>query len=267
MRNWSSFLKRGTDILLVADADDATLPDEDQVLRFCGVTANFGTFVEELERLVSDQSERLKLKPSSCVEKGCSMTSNAPSLCSNVPRIGLTRGEAAEAMGVSSRTIDTLIAERTSGFSVARIGARVVIPVREAIYVDDVTLTREAERTRFANKSCDGRPGIERKEVDAELLRLADDVASKPTAPADAPTTPTTAELLDKTPAATKADASGMLDDPYLLRRVIDDVGALGVAGEQELVGTVYLVGVSRLLPTPAGASRTCTWRVRPRRR
>ncbi len=51
--------------------------------------------------------------------------------CAIVPRIGLTREEAAEAMGISSRTIDTLIADRTSGFPVARIGARVVIPVRE----------------------------------------------------------------------------------------------------------------------------------------
>lgn len=48
-----------------------------------------------------------------------------------VPRIGLTREEAATAMGVSARTVDTLIADRTSGFPVARIGARVVIPVHE----------------------------------------------------------------------------------------------------------------------------------------
>jgi excisionase family DNA binding protein len=49
----------------------------------------------------------------------------------NVPRIGLTREEAAKAMGVSVRTIDALIADRTSGFPVARIGTRVVIPFRE----------------------------------------------------------------------------------------------------------------------------------------
>jgi excisionase family DNA binding protein len=50
---------------------------------------------------------------------------------SRIPRIGLTRDEAAEAIGISARTIDTLIADRTSGFPVARIGARVVIPLRE----------------------------------------------------------------------------------------------------------------------------------------
>ncbi|MCY2991627.1 MAG: helix-turn-helix domain-containing protein [Planctomycetota bacterium] len=49
----------------------------------------------------------------------------------SVPRIGLTREETADAIGVSARTIDTLIADRTSGFPVVRIGARVIIPIRE----------------------------------------------------------------------------------------------------------------------------------------
>ena len=53
-------------------------------------------------------------------------TADAPT----VPRLGLTREEAAEAIGVSPRTIDALIADRTSGFPVVRIGARVIIPVQ-----------------------------------------------------------------------------------------------------------------------------------------
>jgi excisionase family DNA binding protein len=59
------------------------------------------------------------------------MPSDTPTTRSVVPRVGLTREEAATAMGVSARTVDTLIADRTSGFPVARIGARVVIPVQE----------------------------------------------------------------------------------------------------------------------------------------
>lgn len=58
-------------------------------------------------------------------------TTAMPTATASVPKIGLTREEAAEAMGVSSRTVDTLIADRDSGFPVARIGSRVVIPVRE----------------------------------------------------------------------------------------------------------------------------------------
>lgn len=44
-------------------------------------------------------------------------------------RLVLTRTEAARSIGVSARTIDTLIADRTSRFPVAGIGSRVVIPV------------------------------------------------------------------------------------------------------------------------------------------
>lgn len=69
--------------------------------------------------------------------KATQMSNDAASVVSaigtsaSLPRIALTREEAADAIGVSSRMIDTLIADRTSGFPVARIGARVVIPVRE----------------------------------------------------------------------------------------------------------------------------------------
>jgi len=45
-----------------------------------------------------------------------------------------------------------------------------------------------------------------------------------------------------------------MLEYPELLKRVVDDVAALGVAGERELAATLYLVGTSRLLPRPLAA-------------
>jgi len=50
---------------------------------------------------------------------------------SSVQRLGLTRTEAAKAIGVSPRSIDTLIADRTSGFPFVKIGTKVVVPVRE----------------------------------------------------------------------------------------------------------------------------------------
>lgn len=52
---------------------------------------------------------------------------------SSVPRIGLNRVEAAEAIGISLRTVDLLMADRTSGFPFAKIGSRVVIPMRELV--------------------------------------------------------------------------------------------------------------------------------------
>ena len=47
------------------------------------------------------------------------------------PRLALSREEAAYAISVSPRLVDSLIADRSSGFPVRRVHNRVVIPVRE----------------------------------------------------------------------------------------------------------------------------------------
>ncbi len=60
-------------------------------------------------------------------------TAATPTAGSGVPRLGLTREEAAAAIGVSPRTVDALIADRTSGFPVARIGSKPIVPVRELV--------------------------------------------------------------------------------------------------------------------------------------
>ena len=56
----------------------------------------------------------------------------------------------------------------------------------EVLAVESVNLTKPTARDRFANAVCEGRPGIDREKLDAELLRLAAGVANKPKpAPAD----------------------------------------------------------------------------------
>jgi excisionase family DNA binding protein len=49
----------------------------------------------------------------------------------NVPRLSLTRDEAAKSLGISVRVIDGLLADRTSGFPSLRIGRKVLIPLSE----------------------------------------------------------------------------------------------------------------------------------------
>lgn len=46
-------------------------------------------------------------------------------------RLGYSRVETAAILSVSVRTIDNLIADKTSGFPIRRIGRKVVIPRRE----------------------------------------------------------------------------------------------------------------------------------------
>ena len=47
----------------------------------------------------------------------------------DAPRLALSRVAAARAIAVSPRTIDMLIADRSSGFPIVRIGGRVVVPI------------------------------------------------------------------------------------------------------------------------------------------
>jgi hypothetical protein len=68
------------------------------------------------------------------------------------------------------------------------------------------------------------------------------------------PSGPDAAELLAAMPARAREEGQALLSDPNLMGRVTDDAALLGVAGESDLVGTLYLVGVSRLLPRPAAA-------------
>jgi hypothetical protein len=62
---------------------------------------------------------------------------------------------------------------------------------------------------------------------------------------------------LDAMPQRVKDAAIEMLQDPRLLLRVIQDVQDLGVAGEEEMIATLYLTGTSRLLPRPLATMTT----------
>jgi hypothetical protein len=57
--------------------------------------------------------------------------------------------------------------------------------------------------------------------------------------------------LLAEMPADVKEEAGSFLRAPDLVDRIVADIAALGVAGEDRLTSTLYLIGTSRLLPEP----------------
>jgi hypothetical protein len=69
--------------------------------------------------------------------------------------------------------------------------------------------------------------------------------------PPEEPAQPDRQEKLRELPEQARRDAETMLADPDLLTLAKDDVQALGVAGEGNLIKFLYLVGVSRLLDSP----------------
>ena len=95
-----------------------------------------------------------------------------------------------------------------------------------------------------------------RKEAEEKLLKLAADVLSKPKekTPTDADKPPDSKSLLSAMPKTVRQEARKMLNASDLMDRVIDDIGRLGVAGEEKLSATTYLIGTSRLLPEPLAA-------------
>ena len=67
-------------------------------------------------------------------------------------RLGYSRVEAAEILSVSVRTIDNLIADKTTGFPVWRIGRKIVIPRTELeLWLD--------EQTEQYQQRCEARGG------------------------------------------------------------------------------------------------------------
>src|SRR5262249_26013572 len=105
-------------------------------------------------------------------------------------------------------------------------------------------------RRRFTRALVEKLPQANPQEVEAELLRLADATLTN-APPAGAGPPGAVPELLNEMPKDIRDEADAMLDDPLLMKQVIDDVAALNVAGERELTATVFLIGVSRLLPRP----------------
>jgi hypothetical protein len=126
----------------------------------------------------------------------------------------------------------------------------------EVLAVELVDLTKPKARETFANAVCEGRAGVDRKELDAKLLKLAADVVSRPkeTESEIQPGVPDPEALLAAMPEAVRTRARTILDDPQLVKNIVDDIGRLGVAGEKELAATIYLVGTSRLLGKPLAA-------------
>ena len=59
---------------------------------------------------------------------------------------------------------------------------------------------------------------------------------------------------LAATPEPVRAEAVAMLRAPNLMEQIVRDVAALGVAGEEALTATLYLIGTSRLLDKPLAA-------------
>ena len=122
----------------------------------------------------------------------------------------------------------------------------------EVIAFERFDLAKPKALAGFADEVCNGRPGIDREALEAELRTLGAGLAVRTNGKGEADKPEP--DPLNAMPESVRAEARAMLESYNLLQRVVEDVGRLGVAGEKELAATIYLVGTSRLLPRPLAA-------------
>jgi hypothetical protein len=127
----------------------------------------------------------------------------------------------------------------------------------DLIDTDTVDLAKTAKRSEFARRLAE-RTGAAVEDVETELLRITNErsVANDPK-PAPEPVDDLgeqTAAALEQTDPEVRKEAERLLEDPALIDRIGADIESVGVAGEDDLRLTLYLVGSSRLLPRPLAA-------------
>lgn len=132
-----------------------------------------------------------------------------------------------------------------------------VAKVGDESLTDRVNITRMKDREQFASQVVKKWPTIKMADVTAELERQAAQEADRPE-PAAAKSVENPAvdsgQLLAAMPQDIRAEAEAMLLDPDLVKQILVDLTALGVAGENELKLSLYIIFTSRLLARPLAA-------------
>jgi hypothetical protein len=138
---------------------------------------------------------------------------------------------------------------RPAGKQTATVTARLN---GDVLACETITLTKHKNRADFASSVCAGRAGIDMAAVEAELLKMAAEFAGKDniTKEGEQPER----DHLISMPEHVRISARKMAESGELVKRIVDDIAALGVAGERELGATLYLLGTSRLLDNPLSA-------------
>lgn len=134
---------------------------------------------------------------------------------------------------------------------------RVFDDTEDLIDTDTVDLAKTAKRTEFAARLA-AQTGHPIDDIEAELLRITNErsAANEPRQDdtADDDLGEQTRAALERTDQDVREEAERLLEDPGLIERIGADIETVGVAGEDDLRLTLYLVGTSRLLSRPLAA-------------
>lgn len=118
------------------------------------------------------------------------------------------------------------------------------------LHLDKLDLRAAQHRKRFITALREKLPDLDLGDADSQLLGIGEQMMVEAQS-SPAPVAYQSDDLLAAIPEDIRHEAEALMDDPELVQRVVEDVEALNVAGERELTMTVYLIGISRLLPHP----------------
>ncbi len=122
------------------------------------------------------------------------------------------------------------------------------------IEAETVDLAKPEKRRIFAEKIA-AAAGADCAGIEEELLAISLQRSSAPDAPSQSPPDDDLVALtrreIEATDPAVLEDAEQLLADPALIDRISADIEAAGVAGEEDLRLTLYMIGTSRLLRRP----------------
>ncbi|WP_428388489.1 hypothetical protein [Mucisphaera sp.] len=130
----------------------------------------------------------------------------------------------------------------------------------DLIHAHALKLADEKQRQQFAKLAHHADERIDPDDLCRQLMNAAVNPPTTDPAPEQVEASSTEdaekrrLQLLDETPQHIRLEAEQMLASASLLDEVCDDVERLGVAGERELIQTLYLVGTSRVLERPINA-------------
>jgi hypothetical protein len=132
-----------------------------------------------------------------------------------------------------------------------------VLAGEDVLEDDTIDLGKQSQRIAFAERvAAAGDVPVE--DVANELLAILDQRRAanepKPDAAPDDDLAEQTRAALEQTDQDVREEAERLLEDPALLERIGVDIETAGVAGEQDLALTLYLVGTSRLQRRPLAA-------------
>jgi hypothetical protein len=159
--------------------------------------------------------------------------------------------------------MEVLLMDITLGYKPtgSNIKTKVNLTVKQdekVLMVDEINLAKDKQRDELIRKLTKKYPGLDNDEVRDKLTKQLQDIAAKllqesQDLPEDEDNQPLVKSkvLLHETDPELIRFAEQLLQSPDLIEKTIKHVHILGVAGEDDLIITIYVIGTSRLLAKP----------------